>query len=168
MTGSQAKKLKCSGCARDLGGSSGYHLHHNVQATPGGREYDLGESVKNRRGRLRLLGPEDVLDMAHVRGEAGLDLTSLAESIQHLRVGDRVKPCFLVKDEKARRLPKEMRRLARRCESEAMLVMVTAIDGGWPEVTYLGELLNMPVRFHPDELRRGPEVRFTPAHIHPA
>jgi hypothetical protein len=41
MTGSQAKKLKCSGCARDLGGSSGHHLHHDVPATPGGHEYDL-------------------------------------------------------------------------------------------------------------------------------
>jgi hypothetical protein len=40
MTGSQAKKMKCSGCACDLGGSSGFHFHHDVPATPGGHEYD--------------------------------------------------------------------------------------------------------------------------------
>jgi hypothetical protein len=167
-TGSQAKKLKCAGCARDLGGSSGYHFHHDVPATPGGHDYDLGKSVKNRRGRLRLLGPEDLLDMAHVRGEASLDLTSLAERIQHLRVGDRVKPCFLVNDKKARRLPKEMRHLARRCEAEAMLVKSIRVGGDWPDVTFRGELLNMPVPFGPRELRLGSEVRFTPVYIHSA
>jgi hypothetical protein len=41
MTGSRAKKLECSVCACDPGGPSGYHLHHDVPATPGGHEYDL-------------------------------------------------------------------------------------------------------------------------------
>jgi hypothetical protein len=168
MTGGQAKKLNCSGCDRALGGSSGYHLHHNVPATPSGRDYDLGKSVKARRGRLRVLGPEDLLDMAHVRGEAGVSFTPLTERIQRLRVGDRVKLCFLVKDREARRLPEEMRLLARHCESEAMLVKVTRIDGDWPGVTFLRELLNMPVPFHPRELQLGSRVRFTPAYIHSA
>jgi hypothetical protein len=168
MTGSQAKKLKCSACARAPGGSSGHHLHHDVPATPGGPDYDLGKSVRNRRGRIRPRGPEDLLDMADVRGEASCNLTPFAESIEHLGVGDRVKPCFLVKDKKARRLPKEMRHLARHREAEAMWVEVTGVGGDWPDVTFRGKLLNVPVPFGPRELRRGPEVRFTPAHIHPA
>ena len=168
MTGGQAKKLNCSGCDRALGGSSGYHLHHNVPATPSGRDYDLGKSVKARRGRLRVLGPEDLLDMAHVRGEAGVSFTPLTERIQRLRVGDRVKLCFLVKDREGRWLPNEMRHLARHCESEAMLVKVTGVEGDWPDVTFRGELLNMPILFDPHEVQLGSQVRFTPAHIYSA
>jgi hypothetical protein len=167
MTGSQAKKMKCSGCDRALGGS-GYHFHHNVPATPGSHEYGFWNSVKDRGLPLRVLGPEDLLDMARVRSEADPDRTLLAERIQRLRVGDRVKLCFRVKDREARWLPEEMRHLARHCEAEAMLVKVTGVEGDWPDVTFRGELLNMPILFDPHEVQLGSQVRFTPAHIYSA
>jgi hypothetical protein len=168
MTGSQAKKMKCSGCDRAPGGSSGYHFHHNVPATPGSHEYGFWNSVKDRGLPLRVLGPEDLLDMARVQRKMGVDLTPLAERIQHLRVGDQVKLCFLVKDREGRWLPNEMRHLARHCESEAMLVKVTGVEGDWPDVTFRGELLNMPIFFDPRELQLGSRVRFTPAYIYSA
>jgi hypothetical protein len=156
----------CAGCGSDLGGVSGYHFHHNDPATPGSDEYELWESSKIQRERLRVFGPEDLLDMAHMRGKSDLDMTSLNERIQRLCVGDRVKLCFLVQDKKADWLPKEMRHLARDCASEAMLVKITRIDGDWPDVTFQGELLNMPILFNPRELQLGSEVRFTPKFIH--
>src|SRR5262245_20765201 len=160
------RKMRCSGCARELGGTSGFHFQHSDPSTPDSEEYRLWESARDRRGQLRVFGPEDLLDMARDRGEAGLDPAPLTERIRRLRVGDQVKLCFLVKDRKARWLPKEVRHLATCCESEAMLVKITRIDGGWPDVTFEGELLNIPVLFDPRELQLGSRVRFTPAFIH--
>ncbi len=168
MTGDRANQQKCARCACDLGGPSGFHFHHNEPSTPGVDEHELWESIKEDGRRLRMFGPDDLLDMAGIRGEAGVDTASLTERAQRLCVGDHVKLCFRVKDREARWLPQEMRHLARRCESEAMLVKITRINGNWPDVSFQGELLNIPILFDPRELQLGSQVRFTPAFIHSA
>src|SRR5262249_53346977 len=95
-TKNRDNKLKCYGSDCHLGGTSGFDFHHTVPSTPDSEEYRAWESARDRHGQLRVFGPEDLLDMARDRGEAGLKLTRLTKRIRRLRVGAQVKLCFLV------------------------------------------------------------------------
>src|SRR5262245_16130310 len=49
---------------------------------------------------------------------------------------------------------------------EWMFLVVTAIDGVWPNAVYRGELCNQPYYFDPAVLRLSQPVEFRPGHIY--
>lgn len=153
-------RCKC-GCT-----SGSFHFHHEEVAKPGDHETGIFNSLERETDGNRVFGPSGLMNMATERRNGGVDASALNGRLRNLAVGDQVKLCFVVTDQAFRWLPAEMRDMGRNCQSEAMFVKITAAEGEWPDFTFDGELLNMPILIDPDRLRLGSQIRFTPQHVH--
>ena len=59
-----------------------------------------------------------------------------------------------------------MRAMAKHTASETMIVKITSVEGESADLTFEGQLVNMPFFVAPDVRQRGSIVRFGPEHVH--
>jgi hypothetical protein len=85
-----------------------------------------------------------------------------------VRIGDKIKLGFVVRDAIAPAAREEFQELADQMQFENMWVEVTSVRGQYPQCQYCGELVSVPVFIDPAQLRIGSPVNFSPDNIYPA
>jgi hypothetical protein len=136
-------QIRCSQCGGRHDTGQGHHLHHDSPTDP------ADEIVAAFPPPA---GPDDLLDVASQLKDLGVDTAEPDEEVSALRAGDLVQLCFKTTEPGY-------------C-SEAMWVLLIAIEGAYPEATYRGELWNLPLLIGPGELQIASPVTFEARHVH--